>query len=408
MIAQHRLFFLLAFLIFLLASCKEKSGGPTDSSLTGNQVNIPWPGLASSPWPARNHDPQHTGRSEYRGPQSGRMGWLYDAGSPLYASPVLGSNGTIYFGGFNSGDVIALTPTGSEFWKSSPGGSDGSFIVGNDGTIYCSAMSPDGARLFAYNPSGSLKWSLPVADRGGFAPYTPTISKDGETIYVPHGILYAVSKTGTLRWKFVPDSTDQVGLYPSMSPDGATLYAEGQGALYALDTSGTLKWRITPRTSEVALDNAGNLYFTQGPSDLVSATPQGKERWRVSGLTNGEYQAGPAIGWDGTIYLAGRSLWAVSAEGAVKWEVPLPEFSQAVPAIDRDGTIYVGRCTLRSTADSLNFLAVNPNGTIKFQVCLRGSDGKVPDIDSNPAISGTGSIYVGSDRPSSRWFFEVK
>jgi len=61
-------------------------------------VDVPWPGLANSPWPMFLHDPQHTGRSPYRGPQEGKVEWLFDAGIWVYSSPVIDLDGSIYFG----------------------------------------------------------------------------------------------------------------------------------------------------------------------------------------------------------------------------------------------------------------------------------------------------------------------
>jgi len=69
-----------------------------------------------------------------------------------------------------------------------------------------------------------------------------------------------------------------------------------------------------------------------------------------------------------------------------------------------DGTIYFGLTHSRrpygNPADSTNFIALNPDGTMKFQMYLAGGlGGWIPNIDSPPAISGNGRIYVSSNNP---------
>lgn len=40
------------------------------------QVKIPWPSLADSPWPILRGDMQGTGRSEYIGPRTNNVIWV--------------------------------------------------------------------------------------------------------------------------------------------------------------------------------------------------------------------------------------------------------------------------------------------------------------------------------------------
>ena len=58
----------------------------------------------------------------------------------------------------------------------------------------------------------------------------------------------------------------------------------------------------------------------------------------------GDVAATPAIGADGTIYVAaGRSLRALSPRGALLWEAPLEGgATSSSPALGCDGSLYVG------------------------------------------------------------------
>jgi outer membrane protein assembly factor BamB len=155
------------------------------------------------------------------------------------------------------------------------------------------------------------------------------------------------------------------------------------------------------------VDNDGNIYVGVIPDNVYSFDPLGNVRWSRSGIFWGPEDPGPVIGRDGTIYITGNALYALDYAGKLKWKLDLR--SQCVPAIDIDGTIYFGRNTDKYTlADSINFMAVNPNGTVRFEMSLKSPDGTIPDIDSRPAISSDGKIYVGSDYPHGFHLYKIK
>ena len=55
--------------------------------------------LADSPWPMFAHDPQHTGQSDYAGPQEGVLKWVFSFRTSVGTSPLtptIGGDGTIY------------------------------------------------------------------------------------------------------------------------------------------------------------------------------------------------------------------------------------------------------------------------------------------------------------------------
>jgi len=54
------------------------------------QIDIPWPTLADSPWPMLKHDPQFTGCSPYKGPQSATIVWVEDLENGIFSGPVTG------------------------------------------------------------------------------------------------------------------------------------------------------------------------------------------------------------------------------------------------------------------------------------------------------------------------------
>jgi sugar lactone lactonase YvrE len=352
------------------------------------------------------HDPQHTGRSPYRGPQEGKVEWLFDAGRTIFSSPAIDAEGNIYFTGLQA-DFFCVNPSGTALWKMEKPQGDSNPTIASDGTIYVFGDTT----LYAFAPGGTLKWKKRVQlVYAAVGTASPAISRDGNLIIVPQIDLVAFRPDGSTAWRLQPDADDPYGFQygPAFSPDGSTVYANGGTKLYAVDTGGTVKWRFAGQTSSVAVDNAGNLYFASGYINFYSLTPDGSVRWTYSNFNGGGFDVGPTIGQDGTIYVAGGYLYAFDYVGKLKWKFELPSGSGSIPAIDVDGTVYVGRNTSRTAADSVNFIALHPNGTVKFQLCLRSPDGTVPDIDSRPAISGDGKIYVGSDYPHGFHLYKVR
>jgi outer membrane protein assembly factor BamB len=181
-------------------------------------------------------------------------------------SPVIGSDGTVYVGGYynpvfyairpdgttnwtykgGSGDSAALAPDGSVYitlgtvraldgtgtglWTNQvPGNSPA--VVGPDGTIY---VADQGRALTAISPTGQTKWrsvkySIPTL------PTTPAVSSSGTIYYCVSNSLFAVTPEGTVEWAFpvVPPSDGDLITSPTIGPDG-TVYFGVYTTLYAV------------------------------------------------------------------------------------------------------------------------------------------------------------------------------
>lgn len=419
-------FIIAASIILSLGACRKDSTDPKDRPdqtivdpppvvyATKPQVDIPWPGLAQSAWAMFAHDPQHTGRSPFRGPQQGAVDAMFNANDIVYSTPVIGTDGSVYFAAHNQ-NFFSLTPSFAQRWQSIEGGGKGTALIGQDGTVYFrGSLKEQGSSrdryVLAFDPAGGLKWKYRVMDSPpSSASDGMVISKDGNILYATGGALYALRTNGELVWKFTPPDTNQILRYdPALSPDGRMIIAVSEYYLFAIDTSGHLQWTYeVNHPSCPSIDNDGNIYIAGAA--ITSLSPTGQVRWSTPLTYGNPIYAPPVIGRDGTIYVPGFRLQAFDYEGKLKWNYDYKtEFpSGSTPAIDIDGTIYVGQCTKRGPADTVNFVAIKPDGTLKFSVSLPVLDGThVPDVDSGPSISGDGKIYVGADTP--RGFFVYK
>ena len=128
------------------------------------------------------------------------------------------------------------------------------------------------------------------------------------------------------------------------------------------------------------------------------AGPQlGQVEWMIelptTHLSNDSFLS-PVIGADSTIYFVsykdtaspGSFLYALRFDGSIKWTFPLPSPTQknsSPPVLASDGTIYVA-----TWGDKL--YAVNPDGTMKWEVSFAASTG----IRSMMNLDKEGNLYA--------------
>ena len=352
--------------------------------------------LADTAWPMFKHDTRHTGQSPYVGPENNNLKWQYALPNGIInTSPVIGYDGSIYIS--NSGVVFAINRDGSLKWKSAihPGGTGGSTLaISSDGTIYV----PFYHSFYALNPDGTLKWEYRSDSDFGYS--SPSIGVDG-VVYIGSGNdLLAIKPDGNLLWKY--RIGENVNSSPAIGDDG-TIYVRGiSNYLLAIKPNGTEKWRMNIGSaasmtySSPVIGSDGTIYTfgLMNYTDMLYAiNPDGNVKWVFSDI---EFATGitPAIGTDGTIILAGNviDVWslsvffAVSSSGNLQWTFERPEghqFSNSSPAIDANGVIYFGTW-------GNHLYALNANGTLKWKFKT------LNNIDSSPAIASDGTIYFGS------------
>jgi len=134
--------------------------------------------------------------------------------------------------------------------------------------------------------------------------------------------------------------------------------------------------------SSPAIGPDGTIYVGSADSAIYAINADGTLRWRY--LTQGPVRSSPAIAADGTVYVGSTAaMYALDPNGIVKWRPQISGTVRSSPAIGSDGTVYVGTTG--------NFLyAINPDGTVKWSFVTNG------DVTSSPTIAADGTIYFGS------------
>jgi outer membrane protein assembly factor BamB len=127
------------------------------------------------------------------------------------------------------------------------------------------------------------------------------------------------------------------------------------------------------------------------------------EEWRFEDPTGPISLWRPAIGPDGTIYMSAiesvgdGKIYALNEDGSVKWTFPLGAApggnNTYMPGVDPvSGTIY-------SDIAGDAIVAINPDGTEKWQLIINADVDSTPIVGDNPAAPSFGTIFFGSEDP---------
>ena len=323
---------------------------------------------------------------------------------PPICDPVLGPDGTVYFGmgnnSFVAGGLYALNPNGTFKWRSTVTTSACDPAVASDGTIY---IGSDEGYLYAVKPDGSLKWKYYTGnDTDAWNGSKPLIGADG-TIYIttwPNHDLYAVYPDGTLKWTSAgvadPGSAMVIG------PDG-TLYCGDTNVIRAINLDGSVKWTV---------DNigGGNAFFALGPDGtiyvssqwhLFALNPDGSVKWDYSGSL---FYSAASTAPDGTIYVVGRSpgrLLALNPDGSTKWQFTYSGITGSwSPSVGDDGSIYfVADFDDPNNPNYSHLFSISPDGTLNFSIEISNIWNTVGNRQGHGGnIGPDGTIYFSTSR----------
>jgi len=207
---------------------------------------------------------------------------------------------------------------------------------------------------------------------------------------------------GTIIWTF--KAGGGIESSPAIGLDGTIYVGSHDGYLYAVNPDGTLKWKTKLATpiekehyghlisigSSPAIGEDGTIYIASQDQYLHAVSSQGKEKWKFSIGHSFDAWASPVIGEDGTIYITSSKpkagLYAINPDGTEKWKYNAGANMFNSPSIGKDGTIYVGMPTGPKTNE---LIAINTNGkkiwNKKTSLFL----------ESSPTVTDE-AIYIGS------------
>jgi len=364
------------------------------------------PPAGSLIWPMFGHDPQHTGRSPYVGPQSPTLKWRFLApnhgAAALMYAPVVGPSGTIYVG-TNDGYLYALNSTdGTSVWSY------------NKGNVAAPAIGPreevfktigggqyETAAVVRLDSSGNQQWQFSLPGYGNFSSLT---YKD-DTLYLgwPYDrSVYAIdAASGVARWSYrVGDASRQFSA-PAVAPDGTVYIGATDSYLYAFNgTNGSLLWSYQTggqiwiwASPVVGPDNTVYVGSTDGYLYAINGT-DGTLRWRYA--TGGRIMASAALGQDGTLYVGSEDgyVYAINtSNGTLRWRFQTGDMVSSTPAVDALGNIYIG------SHDGYIYALSGADGTLRWRYLVGFYGG-----NTAPAIGSDGVLYVTGSSDSGEYF----
>jgi outer membrane protein assembly factor BamB len=219
--------------------------------------------------------------------------------------------------------------------------------------------------------SGGVRWSTPLP-AGESSPVVASDRRiwigtaDGDVVVVSaNGVVEGALRTG-----------GPVRSSPARSASGLAIVGGTDGTLY-----GVVGGEAIP---DAGLDGGVEAGADAAVADAGAPSPFLPMR-AIFAHALAPIASSPAIGGDGTIYVATSDgkLVALSADGAaVAWTATTNDTAGASPALAADGTIVVG------SSDG-HLYAFNPDGSPRWSLAAGGALG-------SPVIGGSGTIYVGS------------
>ncbi len=312
---------------------------------------------------------------------NGDFKWRYRCKNRICSSPVVGSDGTIYFGS-NDGNVYALSSAGREKWVFTTGDAvyatplvipgKGIFVGSEDKSFY--GIDFDGTKLWEYK-MGDAIYSSAVAGRDG-------------TIYVGcnDGYLYALQHPGKEVWKFRIGSP--IYSSPAINPMGTVVYVGAWDKyLYALNVHGKMEWQFKTDgivDSSPAVDGAGDIYFGCYDNFLYAVDPNGRIKWKFK--AGDKIYSSPAIDNDSGIIIGSYDgyIYCVSFSGNPRWRERAKYWIRSSPCIDGAGNIYVG-------SDDFCLYCLRNTGKLRWKFKTNAS------IESSPCILEDGTVLFGSN-----------
>ncbi len=289
--------------------------------------------IADTPWPMYQHDPQHTGRSPFAGPENQPV---------LVWSNAIPLDNSLFYGA--GGISIAA---------------DGSLIVSN-------------LALSKYDPIHRQEvWKYP--DSGGWNQSFPLVAADTSIYWVYANRIARITQAGQPEWVDAIGANYAQNSSPQFTSSGDILYMID--GLWSFDQQGVLNWLIPFESwagGVPAIDENGVIYGT-GPTlndSLCAYSSLGAIHWCTS-LPGAGYDVTPAIGPDGSVYVTLHEyLNKVSPAGDLLWSFVADTggagntfFSRGM-AIAPSGVVYA---YFNRSANGSILYAISPDGQLLWQ-----------------------------------------
>jgi outer membrane protein assembly factor BamB len=337
---------------------------------------------AAGPWAAYRGNNRQSGLSGSPGPRLLTMAWYVSLADDVASSAVIANDGSVYISA-NNGRVMARLPDGGEKWTFEAGtrvyaspvlGADGEVLIGDTRGRFRALRSEDGTIAWTVSGLGSVRATAAVAEDA--------------TVYVgtESGVMLALEARNQGKEKFRVTARSGIVTAPAIADNGDVIWAAQDEELRRMNARGSLIWQKGyggEIRSAPAIAPDGTVYVGAGGNVVAVNGGSGDVKWTAG--TGGSVFASPAIGPDGTVYIGADNgkLLAYSPSGAPKWEYQTGAPILGSAAVSADGIVYVG-------SSDATVYAFAPNGE-------RLSSYRALDaVEGSIALGADGTVYAGS------------
>jgi len=314
------------------------------------------------------------------------------------------------------GALILILATAGPLWAGEPGAGCAKWAsLGGD--FRRSGLSEDAGPV-----PNCVKWTF---ETGGSVVGSVTVGAENQIhVACEDGKLYTLDPEGAALW--ILEVNVPLVSAPSIGPDGGLYVGAADGGLYVTDSQGALRWTYNTGGaihSSSAVASSGDVYAASTDGTLYALDRDGAELWQLATdgpgvLPTGSIFASPAIGVDGTVYIAGLydpNLYALDpVDGSVEWVCCFPPaqvgdeeagWPFVSPVVAEDGTIY------QTLLYDRHLYAIDSNdGAVLWRTDLLDPNSGLFDANdaeqyadadgwSEPVLGPDGTIYVNLDDP---------
>jgi len=427
-------------LLFLCVLCAISLTGCTSTNHKSRSIsnNSKQRGLAVSSWPKFGGDLRNSSLCK-KSTMKWEIKWTSPVLGKMDASPIIGSDGTVYTATL-TGDMFSLDgKTGKVKWKSpildnrskshsfcedaiwhkqygrifyrtnnsaSPAlSADGILYIGSRDDYLYALDSATGNRYWRFRVRRSFEdESMPIIS-------SPTIGADGTVYFIAERTCYAVNgRTGRLKWKYSRCKYSSKSFSSPVVGSDGTVYVATFLNIYAFNPqSGTVKWQFELpcmyNSSDLASGQDDTMYIAPGGERFIAINGKsGKIKWKstIDILLTPPYRdtdnvmKSPAIGPDGTVYAStyGGYLYAWNGvTGKRMWKQKCG--FRSYPVVTSDGKVYMNTCSITPEGKTQPMIRVFDGKTGKVLKKFTYDLGKV-GISSPIAIAEDGTIIVDS------------
>ena len=394
----------------MMTSCEQNATTPNEPPKPpGYQEDIYWPSLADSPWPMYQHDPQYTGRSNYKGPQNGQIiNEFTFTGFAEFSGILVSKNNEIYFTALNLSSLnnpsVLLSKLNANFnllWNldvSLNGSTEimAKPILDYHDNIYTGAYA---GYLISSDSSGKVNWNYDTNEviTCGFAGIN--LDKYGNIYFSTTNSFYKLDKLGSKLFELSEYHSSPI----VFDPYGTNLFCiNNSNGLDALNLNGDLIWHypFTSYWSPIPIcDSDGNIYLSENDSTFISVDSKGNLRWkyfieRENGNNSNdriETHSVSAIDKNGNIFFRTiYSLYSLDYSGKLRWFIELPDAEGSTLLCDVEGTIYTATFGWDNTSGA-RLYSISNSGVINWET----SFGTGVYIRGNSfALSSDGSLFI--------------